>query len=80
MLPEICVIRAPGAPEGMEDKMRAMEIHDYARKLFERRGASAIAEAAQKAADLEKEGQTEDATNWRHISDAMRQMRGPHQS
>lgn len=60
--------------------MRAMEIHDYARKLLARRGAGAIAEAAQKAVSLEKEGNTEDAANWRQIADAMKQMRGPHQS
>ena len=60
--------------------MRAMEIHDYARKLLERRGAGAIAEAAQKAASLEKEGNAEDAANWRQITDAMKLMRGPHQS
>jgi len=60
--------------------MRTMEIRDYARKLFERRGAGAIAEAAQKAQSLEQNGQAEDAANWRQIADAMRQMRGPHQS
>lgn len=60
--------------------MRAMEIHDYARKLYQKRGAAAIAEPAEKAATLEKEGQKEDAANWRQISDAMRQMRGPRQS
>jgi len=60
--------------------MQAMEIRDYARKLFVQRGAVAIAEAAQKAAELEKEGQAEDAAKWRRISEAMRGMRGPHQS
>jgi len=60
--------------------MQAMEIRDYARKLFVQRGAVAIAEAAQKAAELEKEGQAEDAAKWRRISEAMREMRGPHQS
>ncbi|HEY4203608.1 MAG TPA: hypothetical protein VGM35_01230 [Xanthobacteraceae bacterium] len=60
--------------------MRAMEIHDYARKLLEKHGAGAIAEAAQKAASLEQEGNAEDAANWRQITDAMKQMRGPHQS
>jgi hypothetical protein len=60
--------------------MHAMEIHDYARKLFAQHGAAAIAEAAQKAADLEKDGQAEDAAKWRRISAALREMRGPHQS
>ncbi len=40
--------------------MLAMEVRDYARKLFVQRGAVAIAEAAQKAADLEKDGQATD--------------------
>lgn len=60
--------------------MRAMEIHDYARKLLEQRGAGAIAEAAEKAQSFDKEGKAEDAANWRQIADAMKQMRGPHQS
>lgn len=60
--------------------MLQTEIHDYARKLLAARGPEAIAEAAQKAISFEKEGKTEDAQNWRHIADAMKQMRGPHQS
>ncbi|WP_458761370.1 hypothetical protein ACSVBT_16225 [Afipia sp. TerB] len=60
--------------------MLQTEIHDYARKLLEVRGPEAIAEAAQKAISFEKEGKAEDARNWRHIADAMKQMRGPHQS
>lgn len=60
--------------------MQAVDVHDYARKLLAQRGAGAIAEAAQKAASLEEEGKTTDAANWRRIVDAMKQMRGPHQS
>ena len=60
--------------------MRAMEIHDYARKLLEVRGADAIAEAAQKAIGFEQQGNAEEAKNWRNITEAMKQMRGPHQS
>ncbi|MGN6284359.1 MAG: hypothetical protein ACTHM2_04315 [Afipia sp.] len=59
--------------------MLQTEIHEYARKLLEVRGAEAIAEAAQKAIGFEKEGNAEEARNWRHIADAMKQMRGPHQ-
>jgi len=66
--------------EATEADMRAMEVHDYARKLYAKRGAAAIAEAAQKAAELEKDGLADDAANWRQISEAMKQMRGPHQS
>jgi hypothetical protein len=57
-----------------------MDVRDYARKLLEARGAEAIAEASQKAISLEQEGSAEEAANWRQIADAMRLMRGPHQS
>ena len=60
--------------------MREIEIHDYARQLLEAHGAQAIAEAAQKAISFEKQGEVELAKDWRHIEDAMKLMRGPHQS
>jgi hypothetical protein len=79
-----CVFRGRGlVPVGCakeENVMLQTEIHDYARKLLQVRGPDAIAEAAQKAITFEKEGKAEDAKNWRHIADAMKQMRGPHQS
>jgi len=40
----------------------------------------AIAEAAQNAIELESKGEIELARTWRHIEDAMKLMRGPHQS
>ncbi len=64
--------------------MREIEIHSYARQLLEAHGAQAIAEAAQNAIDLEAnleaKGEVELAKDWRHIEDAMKLMRGPHQS
>jgi len=60
--------------------MREMEIHDYARQLREAHGPKAIAEAAQNAIDLASKGELELARTWRHIEDAMKLMRGPHQS
>jgi hypothetical protein len=63
-----------------DDAMREMEIHDYARQLLEAHGPKAIAEAAQNAIDLEQKGELELAKTWRHIEDAMKLMRGPHQS
>ena len=60
--------------------MREIEIHSYARQLLEAHGARAIAEAAQKAISLEQQGDFELAKDWRHIEDAMKLMRGPHQS
>jgi hypothetical protein len=62
------------------DAMREIEIHDYARQLLEAHGAKAIAEAAQNAIELEANGNVEMAKTWRHIEDAMKLMRGPHQS
>jgi hypothetical protein len=59
--------------------MREMEINERARQLLDTYGPQAIAEAAHKAAALEAEGQTEEATAWRHIENAMKLMRGPHQ-
>lgn len=46
----------------------------------EAHGARAIAEAAQKAIELESKGEMELAKAWRRIEDAMKLMRGPHQN
>ena len=62
------------------DAMREIEIHDYARQLLEAHGARAIVEAAQNASSLEKQGEVELAKDWRHIEEAIKLMRGPHQS
>jgi hypothetical protein len=68
-------------PEQEEhDAMREIEIHTYARQLLEAHGYKAIAEAAQNANDLETKGEIELARTWRHIEEAMKIMRGPHQS
>lgn len=69
------------APEQEEhDAVREIEIHNYARQLLEAHGPQAIAEAAQKAIECEKQGEVELARNWRHVEDALKMMRGPHQS
>ena len=57
-----------------------MQIHVIARQMFEKHGLEAIAQAAQNALVCEGKGDTEEATEWRHIEDAMKMMRGPHQS
>jgi hypothetical protein len=59
--------------------MQEIDIHDYARQLFDARGDKAV-EAAQKACSLEEQGQREEAETWRHIEAALKQMRGPHES
>jgi hypothetical protein len=61
-------------------RMQEIEIHDYARQLLEAHGDKAVAEAAQKAAALEKQGESEQAETWRHIEAALKLMRGPHES
>jgi dodecin len=43
-------------------------------------GLEAIAQAAQNAQACENTGDSEEAREWRHIEDAMKMMRGPHQS
>jgi hypothetical protein len=57
-----------------------MQIHTIARQMFERHGPAAIARAAQNAIACERKGDAEEAKEWRHVEDAMKGMRGPHQS
>jgi len=61
-------------------RMQETEIQDYARQLLEAHGDKAVAEAAQKASALEKQGDREQAETWRHIEAAMKLMRGPNAS
>jgi hypothetical protein len=60
--------------------MSEMQLHTIARQMFEKHGPAAIAQAAQKAQACESGGEVEEAREWRHIEDAMKMMRGPHQS
>ena len=55
------------------------QIHTIARQMFEKHGTGAIA-AARLALACERKGEAEEAEEWRHIEDAMKMMRGPHQS
>jgi len=57
-----------------------MQIHVIARQMLEKHGFDAIAQAAQNARACESKGDDEEAREWRHIEDAMKMMRGPHQS
>jgi hypothetical protein len=56
-----------------------MQIHTIARQMLEKHGLAAIAEAAQNALASERRGDADDAREWRHVEDAMKMMRGPHQ-
>ena len=60
--------------------MLQTEIHDHARKLRDAHGDKAIAEAARKAVQLEKDGHAEQARDWRRIESALKEMHGPHAS
>ena len=60
--------------------MSEVQVHTVARQMLERHGFAAIAQAAQLAQACEGRGEAEEAQEWRHIADAMKLMRGPHQS
>ena len=59
--------------------MPETQIHTIARLMFEKHGPEAIARAASNALDCERKGDAAEASEWRHIEDAMKMMRGPHQ-
>lgn len=74
-------LRLSGGGEVREsDMISEMQVHVIARQMLEKHGPGAIAEAAQKALESERKGDSEEAKEWRHIEDAMKIMRGPHQS
>ncbi len=74
----------PAAPNGKiqeeSDMISEMRVHEIARQMFERHGLEAIAQAARKAVACERNGDAEEAREWRHVEDAIKMMRGPHQS
>jgi hypothetical protein len=57
-----------------------MQIHVIARQMLEKHGFEAIAQAAKYAQLCEGKGEADEAREWRHIEDAIKIMRGPHQS
>jgi len=62
------------------DMISEMQIHTIARQMLEKHGFEAIAQAAQNAIACESKGEADEAKEWRHLEDAMKMMRGPHQS
>jgi hypothetical protein len=60
--------------------MPETQVHAIARQMLEKHGLAAIAQAAQKAVAAEAQGDADEANEWRHIENAMKAMRGPHQS
>ena len=57
-----------------------VQVHTIARQMIEKHGFEAIARAAQNAVACESRGEADEASEWRHIEDAMKLMRGPHHS
>ncbi len=57
-----------------------LQVHTIARQMLEQHGLEAIAQAARHAQACEAKGNADEAREWRHIEDAMKIMRGPHQS
>lgn len=57
-----------------------LQVHTIARQMLEKHGLEAIAQAARNARACEANGDANEAREWRHIEDAMKIMRGPHQS
>jgi hypothetical protein len=60
--------------------MNTVEIQEHARKLYDALGDKAVAEAAQKAVALERQGNADEAEIWRKIEKALAHMRGAHES
>lgn len=60
--------------------MSEIQIHTVARQMLERHGLTAIAQAAHNAQACETKRDDEEAREWRHVEDAIKMMRGPHQS
>jgi hypothetical protein len=57
--------------------MEEMIINDYARQLMDAHGQRAIAEAAQRAAEHERNKDDDEAKTWRRVEQALKSMRGP---
>ncbi len=60
--------------------MQASEVHDYASQLLRLHGDKAHAMAAQKAVECERRGEHREAEDWRRVCDALKEMKGPHES
>jgi hypothetical protein len=61
-------------------KVNTTDASAIARHLFATQGAKAIAEAAQKAESFREAGDEAQASTWRRVEAALRELRGPHQS
>jgi hypothetical protein len=57
--------------------MEEMMINDYARQLMDAHGQRAIAEAAQRATESERNNDDDEAKTWRRVEQALKSMCGP---
>ncbi len=60
--------------------MEIAKVAEYARSLYDAHGEKAEAEAALKAKMHEEAGDTKEAQDWRSIRNAIRELRGAHES
>ena len=60
--------------------MQSIDAVDYARQLVEIRGDLALADAARKARNCEKNGDADAAAMWRRVQSAITTLRSPHVS
>ena len=60
--------------------MTEVQVHTVARQMLDQHGFAAIAKAAEQARACEGRGEADEAKEWRHLADAMKTIRGPHQS
>jgi hypothetical protein len=60
--------------------MNATDVSTVARHLYLTQGGKAIAQAAQKAAELTKAGDSDQASFWQRVEAVLLEMQGPRQS
>jgi hypothetical protein len=60
--------------------MQSIDVNGYARKLLRAHGDKAEMEAAQKAAECERNGDDDQASTWRRVQATIKTMRGPRSS
>ena len=60
--------------------MHEIETREYAQQLLEMHGDKAVVVAAKKARSFEEQGNSAEASTWRHIEATLKLLRGPNQS
>jgi hypothetical protein len=65
-----------GAKAALKEELAHGMISEYARQLMDAHGQRAIAEAAQRAVECERNKDKDEAKTWRHVEAALKTMRG----